>query len=288
MIQIFTDTSANLPPELLRQYNLHVLPFSFTMNGEVFTPPCTPDGAFDGAAFFNAMRDGADVSTSMINVMTFCEAFEKVLAAGDDVIYVGMSSGISGSYHASELAADEMRQQYPERRIAVIDTKAASLGEGFVVVFAAKLRDEGVDFDEIVTRAIENAATMSEYFTVEDLKYLKKGGRISGAAALVGSILQIKPVLRANDDGQIVQHRVERGRKRALEFLSAKYTELVTDLSGPVGIAHCDCEEDAKVLEARLRERGLLGDVLTVCYEPVTGSHVGPGTVALFFYGLHR
>jgi DegV family protein with EDD domain len=288
MYRIYTDTSANLTPELYRQYGLIIVPFHYTVDGSEHPSAAEDPLVFEGEAFYDAMRKGAEVQTSMVNVGAFCDAFEESLSAGTDVIYIGMSSGISGAYQSSVIAAEELRERYPERKIAVIDTHAASLGEGLPLLFAAKLRDAGASFEEVVSRTLENSASICQYFTVEDLMYLKKGGRISGAAAVVGNILHIKPILRGDEAGRIVLHRRERGRKKALEALAHKYRELVSDMSAPAGIAHADSPEDAESLARSLREIGHTGEMLIVCYEPVTGSHVGPGTVALFFYGVHR
>ncbi|HBD87059.1 MAG TPA: fatty acid-binding protein DegV [Clostridiales bacterium] len=287
MYRIYTDSSANLPEDLIRKYDLGVIPFHYTIDG-VEHPAYGDGGGFDGRTFYDAMRNGADVYTSMINTDAFCSAFEKSLSAGVDVLYIGMSSGISGAYHASLIAERELREKYPERKMAMIDTRAASLGEGLPVLHAARLKKAGASFEEAADGARGNSALICQYFTVEDLIYLKKGGRISGAAAFVGNILQIKPILKGDENGKIVLHRKERGRKRALETLAEKYRALVSDHNLPAGIAHADNEADAESLAGRLRELGLKGEILTVCYEPVTGSHVGPGTIALFFYGIHR
>ena len=145
--------------------------------------------------------------------------FEKVLLAGNDIIYVGMSSGISGAYQSSVAAAEEMRKSFPQRKIAVIDTRAASLGEGLPLLHAARMNRDGIDFDEIVASTKDNSAFICQYFTVEDLVYLKRGGRISGAAAFVGNVLQIKPILMGDNEGKIVVHHNDRGRRKALAAL---------------------------------------------------------------------
>ncbi len=288
MYAIYTDTSANLPDMIVQKYGLQVIPLHYTVNG--ITYPTSDDGesSFDGKLYYDLMRKGASVKTSMINTSAFSTAFTRSLSKGTDVVYVGMSSGISGSHHAAEVAAAELREQYPDRKIAVIDTRAASLGEGLPVLFAARLHDAGASFDEVVLKTEKNSASICQYFTVEDLMYLKKGGRISGAAAIVGNILQVKPILKGDEEGKIVLCQKERGRKRAMEALVSKYRELASDLSAPIGIAHADCGEDAGYLAKRIRESGHSGEILMECYEAVTGSHVGPGTIALFFYGVHR
>lgn len=284
MFKIYTDTSANLLMDDILKYDLELIPLHYTVGGKE-----SPSSAiFDGKAFYDAMRKGAVVQTSMVNTSAFCETFEKSLSTGIDVIYIGISSGISGTYQASVAAANDLRIKYPERKIAVIDTRAASLGEGLCVLYAAGLKDSGMPFEEVVARTEEKSRTICQYFTVDDLMYLKRGGRISAAAALVGNILSIKPILKGDKDGKIVVHHKVRGRKKALDALAAMYRELATDNSLPIGIAHADCQSEAEELAAALNEAGQTGEIIMNWYEPVTGGHVGPGTVALFFYGSHR
>lgn len=289
MFKIFTDTSANLPMDLMNKYDVEEVPLHYTVNDEEFPKS---DGKtqtdFDGKMFYDAMRNGAEVITHMINISAFTEAFEKYLSKGIDVIYIGMSSGLSGTYHAALKAAEELKEKYIQQKIATIDTLAASLGEGLPVLFAAKLKDAGKTFEETVLLTEQNSKSICQYFTVEDLMYLKKGGRISGAVAILGNMLQIKPILKGDEAGMIVLDHKEHGRKKALDALVKKYQELVSDLFEPIGIAHGDSETDADYVAKRIRDGGHQGEVLINCYEPVTGSHVGPGTVALFFYGIHR
>lgn len=286
MIKLFTDTSANLPLSLLTAHQIEVLPFSYTVDGKPVPYSETTD--FDGKAFYDAMRAGAQVKTSMINTETFREHFTRALDAGNDVLYVGMSGGISGTAGAAALTVQELKEAYPGRKIAAIDTFAASLGEGLQVLEAAQKIEEGRPFDEIESYLLDNRATMCQFFTVDDLIYLKRGGRISGAAAAIGTLLHIKPLLRGNEIGQIVQCGKVRGSKRALGALADLYDELALDRNAPVGIAHAGNEEGADRLLADLKQRGLTGECLNVWYEPVTGAHVGPGTVALFFRSKHK
>jgi DegV family protein with EDD domain len=240
MYDIYTDTSANLPDMIVQKYGLQVIPLHYTVNGITYPTSDDEANAFDGKHYYSLMRKGASVKTSMINTSAFCTAFAKSLSNGTDVIYVGMSGGISGSHHAAKAAAAELREQYPGRKIAVIDTRAASLGEGLPVLFAARLKETGESFDEVVLKTEKNSASICQYFTVEDLMYLKRGGRISGTAAIVGNILQVKPILKGDEEGKIVLCHKERGRKRAMEILVSKYRELADDLGSPVGIAHAD------------------------------------------------
>ncbi len=286
MVKLFTDTSANLPLDLTLRHNITVIPFSYTVGG--VPADNSPGTDFDGKAFYDAMRSGADICTSMINVDTFMTAFESALSCGDDVIYVGMSGGISGTAHAATLAADELGAKYPDRKIFTVDTYAASMGEGLLVLQAANMIAAGTSPEDTVATLLEHRSTLCQYFTVDDLKYLKKGGRLSGAGAFVGTLLQIKPILMGDDTGHIVACGKVRGRRQSLCHLAKKYDELVLDRSADISIAHCDCIDDVDFLIDQLRSCGFAGNCITVCYEPVTGSHVGPGTVALFFPGTHK
>ena len=286
MIKLFTDTSANLPVSIIREYGIEVVPFSYTVNGKEV--PYSAETDFNGKAFYEAMRAGAEVKTSMINVSDFMAAFEQWIAKGDAVIYVGMSGGISGTAHSAKLAAEELLEKYPAAKIAAIDTYAASLGEGFLVIETAKMIERGDPFLKIVKKIELLRKNMCQFFTVDDLAYLRKGGRISGAAAVVGTVLNIKPILRGDEIGKIVLCGKIRGFNKSMEALANKYDELVFDKTADVGIAHADNPEGAQRLEDILRTKGFSGELLKVVYEPVTGSHVGPGTIALFFMGEHK
>ena len=286
MIRLFTDTSANLPVSIIREYGIEVVPFSYTVNGKEV--PYSAETDFNGKAFYEAMRAGAEVKASRINVSDFIAAFEQWIAKGDAVIYVGMSGGISGTAHSAKLAAEELLEKYPAAKIAAIDTYAASLGEGFLVIETAKMIERGDPFLKIVKKIELLRKNMCQFFTVDDLAYLRKGGRISGAAAVVGTILNIKPILRGDENGKIVLCGKIRGFNKSMEALANKYDELVFDKTADVGIAHADNPEGAQRLEDILRAKGFSGELLKVVYEPVTGSHVGPGTIALFFMGEHK
>ena len=286
MTKLYTDTSANLPLALLREYDIAVIPFSYTVNG--VAEDYSEETDFDGKAFYDAMRRGAEVKTSMVNPATAAAFFERALAQGDDVLYVGMSGGISGTAHAAALAAEELREKYPHAKIMTIDTYAASLGEGLQVLEAAELLRAGRSFEEVGDRILARRPHMCQFFTVDDLNYLKRGGRISGAAALVGSVLGIKPILRGDETGHIVSCGKVRGNKKAYAELADYFDKRALDNTARIGIAHADNREGTDYLLGLLRERGFTGECLEVYYEPVTGAHVGPGTVALFFYGTEK
>lgn len=284
MTQLFTDTSANLPVEIIDEYGIEVVPFSYTIDGVEYIP----EREFDGKAFYAAMRAGSEVKTSMVNAGTFIERFKAALDAGKDVLYIGMSGGISGTANAALMAKQELDEEYPDRKIVVIDTLAASLGEGLLVIKAAEQLRDGAALDAIEEDIRAQVPHMCQSFTVDDLKYLKKTGRVSGAAAIIGNVLSIHPILIGDYEGKIVVKSKVRGMKRTLDALAERYAELSLSKTETIGIAHADNEEGKAYLVQRLRDKGLTGKCLSVCYEPVTGSHVGPGTVALFFFGTDR
>ena len=284
MTQLFTDTSANLPVEIIDEYGIEVVPFSYTIDGVEYIP----EREFDGKAFYAAMRAGSEVKTSMVNAGTFIERFKAALDAGKDVLYIGMSGGISGTANAALMAKQELDEEYPDRKIVVIDTLAASLGEGLLVIKAAEQLRDGAALDAIEEDIRAQVPHMCQSFTVDDLKYLKKTGRVSGAAAIIGNVLSIHPILIGDYEGKIVVKSKVRCMKRTLDALAERYAELSLSKTETIGIAHADNEEGKAYLVQRLRDKGLTGKCLSVCYEPVTGSHVGPGTVALFFFGTDR
>ena len=284
MTQLFTDTSANLPVEIIDEYGIEVVPFSYTIDGVEYIP----EREFDGKAFYAAMRAGSEVKTSMVNAGTFIERFKAALDAGKDVLYIGMSGGISGTANAALMAKQELDEEYPDRKIVVIDTLAASLGEGLFVIKAAEHLKDGVALDAIEETIRAQVPSMCQSFTVDDLKYLKNTGRVSGAAAIIGNVLSIHPILIGDYEGKIVVKAKVRGMKRTLDALAERYAELALSKTETIGIAHADNEDGKAYLVQRLRDKGLTGKCLSVCYEPVTGSHVGPGTVALFFFGTDR
>ena len=282
MFQVITDTSANLPSELAQRNDITVIPFPYFVNGAPHT--CLDTEGFDAKTFYGAMREGAEVTTSQINPQHYLEVMKPILQKGLDILFVGMSSGISGSYHCAELAAEELGEDFPARKIRLVDTLGASLGEGLLVVKAVREKLRGLSLDEVYDKLMSLRHRLCNVFTVDDLKYLRKGGRLSNLGFIVGTLLQIKPLLKGDQEGRIVAFAKLRGRKKALEELAKRYDEYVVDAGEQtVGIAHADCPEDAAFLAQLLRRNHPPKEILTVGYEPVTGSHVGPGTLALFF-----
>ena len=280
MVHIITDNAANLPQALREQYGIEELCLTYTVDGV----PADTAVEFDGRGFYDALRHGASVQTSMVTPDAAQKGMEPYLINGEDVLYVGLSSGVSGTCWGVGLVARELAEKYPERKIRVLDTRGASLGEGLIVLAAAKLAAEGRVIEEIAVRCEELCGTMRQHVMVDDLKFLRKGGRISGSAALAGTLLQIKPILQGDEEGKIVQLAKVRGKKAGMEELVALYDQMVEDRSAPVGISHASSPADALHIATQLRQVGCTGEILTVCHEPVTGAHVGPGMLAVYFY----
>ena len=282
--KILTDTSANLPTALLKEREIYVIPYHYSIGDKQYS--CLDTEGFDGKKFYKAMRFGADIKTSAINFQSYIEFFGRFLEQGDDILFVSMSSGISSSFSCSEMAKKELLEKYPDREILLVDTISASLGEGLFALKAADYRDAGFSIQKTYRMLEKEKMNMYQVFTVDDLMYLKKTGRLTGSAAIIGNMLQVKPILKGNENGEIVNFSKVIGRKKAVDMLAQRYHMLVKNPEQQiVGIAHADCEEDARYLAELLNKKKPPREILTVVYEPVTGSHVGPGTLALFFMG---
>ena len=281
---ILTDTSANLPTSLLKEHGIAIIPFHYSIGEKQYS--CMDTEGFDGKKFYKAMRLGADIKTSAINPQCYVDFFARYLERGEDILYISMSSGISSSYRCSEMAAKELAERYPDRRIKLVDTLSASLGEGLFVLKAAAYRDAGLSLTQVHRKLEKEKACMYQVFTVDDLMYLRRTGRLTGSAAIIGNMLQVKPLLKGNENGEIVNFSKVIGRKKAIDGMAQRYNMLVEHPEDQVvGIAHADCEDDAKLLIQLLNKKKPPKEIITVMYEPVTGSHVGPGTLALFFMG---
>ncbi|MBQ6476650.1 MAG: DegV family protein [Clostridia bacterium] len=280
--RIATDTSANLPTPWLTEHDITVIPFIYIVEGKELT--CLDTEAFDGHAYYESMREGAHPTTSQITPDKYEEIFRPILEREEDILFIGMSSGISSSFSSAQVAAEELKEAYPHRRILLIDTLGASLGEGIPVMKAAERKEQGADLDTVYGEITAMCRRMCQVFMVDDLMHLRRTGRLSNAAAVIGTVLRIKPLLKGNEQGKIVSTDKIRTRKKAIAALAEKYRSWVVNAKDQiVGIAHADCAQEAEELAGMLREAAEPREILTVCYEPVTGAHVGPGTIALFF-----
>lgn len=287
---IAVDSAANIPNEILEKYNMPVISYHCTIDGEDFL--CyDPDRDYTASCkeYYDKVRKGADVRTSLINSTDYINFLRPMLEKGNDVALIVMSSGISGSAQSAKLAIDELQEDFPDRKMYAIDTLAASLGEGLMAIKLAELREEGKNIDEAVKIIYDNIKYMNQYFIVGDLKYLKKGGRISGAEAAIGNLLNIKPILRGNTEGKIVVQEKVRTRNRSIETLIGYVKNNITNAENQViALAHCDVPEEASYVSQELKTRCGVKDVIEIYYDLCTGAHVGPGTIAIFFYGKER
>lgn len=284
---VVTDTSSNLPTRIVRESGLEVIPFMYYIDGEEGT--CLDTERFDGDAYYDKIRAGSRVTTSQITPQRYIDCFTPILKAGNDVIFVSMSSGISGSCASAHMAANMLKEEYPERKVIVIDTRGASLGEGLVALMAARLREAGTEIEKAAEQLAAMSQRMCQIFTVDDLMHLRRGGRLSNLSAIVGTVLQIKPLLKGDNEGKIVAFQKVRGRKRSIEAIAEWYDKLVKEPQRQIiGIAQAGCREEADYLAELLRRNNPPKEILKVEYEPVTGSHVGPGALALFFEGDER
>ena len=277
-----TDTSGNLPTRMAKEYDLRMIPFAYFIDGERFT--CLDTDAFDGDAFYSMLKN-TEVKTTQINPAEYADFFEPFLKDGKDVVYVAMSSGISGSCQSATIGAQMLLERYPDRVIEIVDTRGASLGEGLIAVGGAKLRDAGVETQEAARRLRALSERMFNVFTVNDLLFLSRGGRLSNLSAIVGTVLGIKPMLKGGEDGRISAFDTVRSRRRSIKALASQYEKYVVNAEQQtIGIAHAACREDAEMLIELIKNgEHPPKDILLVDYEPVTGSHVGPGALALFF-----
>lgn len=288
---IFVDSSANLSDEMIARTGIKVISYICTVNGK--DTLCYEDGkpfSLTAKEYYENMIAGAEVKTSLIGEARITEAITPSFENGRDVLFVTISSGISGTYNQAIQAKKALQEQFPERKLYVVDAANASLGQGLLAVKAANLRDMGESAETCAKWIEDNRYKMNSYVTVGDLKYLRKGGRISATLAIAGTLLNIKPLLRADGatPAKLTFYGKERGRKKALEALADAFSSnVVNPENQTVAIAHCDCTEDANRLAEMIRERGAR-DIVIEYYDMCTGSHVGPGTVALFFMGKDR
>lgn len=285
---IYTDAASNLPGDKIQQYSIRALPCTYTLDGVQYVYNGDID-SFDAPAHYNTLRAGHLIQTSLLNTQLFLDHFRPALEEGLDVIYVGMSSGISGTYNAAKMAAEELMEEFPDRKVYTVDSRGAGLGTGILTLRAADFREAGMGVDEAYQALLEATDNLCEYFTVDDLMFLKRTGRLSGAGAVVGTMLNIKPILRGDEEGHIVTSQKIRGRKKAVETLAKIYAEKVVDPANQrIGITHGDCLEETQALAEKICAAGKPGELLLCPHEPFTGSHVGPGMLAVFFFGNGR
>ena len=285
---VLTDSSADLSAELVRDLDIQVLPLSFTIhNKNYYNYPDNRD--MNPHEFYIRLRHGEVATTSAMNVAQYTEVMEPFLQQGLDVLILAFSSGLSSTYQSSRLAAEELMEKYPQRKIFTVDTLCASMGQGLLVYLAARKRQGGASIEEVRDWTETRKLSICHQFTVDDLHFLKRGGRISGATALMGTMLNIKPVLHVDGTGRLVNIGKARGRQAALKALMDKMEQTAIDPhSQTVFISHGDCPEDAQTLAQMVRERFGVREIVINYIGPVIGAHSGPGTLALFYIGTER
>lgn len=283
--EIITDSGCDLPVNMLKELDVKLVPLTLLFRGQELEDSVTDDIR----DMYDALRNGEVASTAAVNPARWRQAMEEPVRQGKDLLVLGFSSGLSTTYQSAVIAAQELMEAYPGRTIRVVDTRSASLGQGLLVWYACRKRDEGLSLEEVTAWVEENKFHLCHWFTVDDLMYLKRGGRISAATALVGTMLKIKPVLHMDDEGHLINMGKVRGRKASIEALADKM--VATGLPGEndtVFICHGDCLEDAQYLARLAKERCGAKEVFIGYTGAVIGSHSGPGTLALFFLGRQR
>ena len=282
--QIITDSCCDFTQQQYQELGVTCAPLSVLYNGvnhDNFTDPA------DVKAFYEELRSGVMATTSAVNPDGWAALMEDALQAGRDVLVLAFSSGLSTTYQSAVIAAKDLREAYPGRKILVVDTLCAALGQGLLVWYACKKRDEGLSIDELHSWVEDNKLHICHWVTVDDLNHLKRGGRISAATAMMGSMLNIKPIIYVDNDGHLINTAKVRGRKAAIDLLAGKLEETGIDQEIAF-IAHGDCPEDAAALEKILKETYGVKKIITGYVGPVIGAHTGPGVLVLFFMGSHR
>ena len=284
---ISTDSSADLSEAYLKEHQITMISLSCILNGETYNSenPITPKQLYDN------IREGAMPTTSQVNPEQAKAAFEPLLKEGKDILHIAFSSALSGTYNSSRIAAEELMEDYPDRKIIVVDSLGASLGQGLLVYLAQEKKEQGEDLETVAKWAEENRLHMVHLFTVNDLNHLYRGGRISRTTAVVGSMLNIKPVLHVDNDGKLTAIGKVRGRKKSLQELIKLMDEKIGsyhDTCHTIFISHGDCEDDANYVAEKVKEKYQINTIIMNQVGATIGAHSGPGTMALFFVGDER
>ena len=283
--QIITDSGCDLPVNMLKQLDLIMVSLTLNFRGETLQDSVTDEIQ----NMYTALRAGESASTAAVNPDTWANAMEPALQAGKDILVIAFSSGLSTTYQSAVIAANDLKEKYPDRTVNVVDSRCASLGQGLLVWYACQKRDSGMSLADLTAWVENHKLNLCHWFTVDDLMYLKRGGRVSAATALVGTMLKIKPVLHVDNEGHLINRSKVRGRKASVEALAEKYGQLaLPEVNDTIFICHGDCMEDAQYLESIMKEKYGVKNVFIGYTGAVIGSHSGPGTLALFFLGENR
>ncbi len=283
---ILTDSGTDFNDELVKECDVVKIELSIIIEEE----EPKPDNTVDKKEFYSLLRAKKKATTAAINSEDFKTVMRPYLEDGKDILYLGFSSGLSSTYHASKLAAEDLLEEFPDRKIYTVDTLCASMGEGLLVYHAAKLRLNGATIEEVRDFAETNKLRLCHWFTVDDLFFLKRGGRVSAATAVVGTMLGIKPVLHVDNEGKLIKMTTARGRKASIDALFEKARASAIEAKDKIVafISHGDCEDDAKYLANKIKDELGFKEVVIGYIGSVIGSHSGPGTLALFYLGAER
>ena len=283
---IFTDSACDMELSTLKEWNVKCIDLTLKFEGE---DKVWANSEVDPKTFYQKMRDGGIAKTSAVNTEIFKQAFEEEIKKGNDVFYLAFSSGLSTTYNSGAFACRALSETYPDSKLIAVDSLAASAGFGLLLYLTVQKKNEGATIEELAEFVKDKVPHICHWFTVDDLVYLKRGGRVSPAAAFIGGMLGIKPVLHVDDEGHLIPVLKVRGRKASIKALADKYGELAVDKTcGPIFICQGDCKEDAQLLADILKEEYGRDVDMTVYTGPVIGAHSGPGTLALFFLGKNK
>ncbi len=286
--KIVTETNTDLSQKAIDDLNIHAIPMLFTQCDKEYKNYA--DGReLNHLEFYDRLKEGHMTTTAQISMEQFRKEICPYLDAGLDVLYIGFSSALSGTFSTCSIAAHDLREEYPERKIIMIDTLSVSMGEGLLVYYAALMQKEGKSIEEVEKWVLDNRLKVAHWFTVEDLFHLKRGGRLSGASAAIGTVMGIKPILYIADDGKLVPNSKVRGRKQSLDVLVDKVLQKAENINDQViFISHANCEEDAKYIENKIKYEAVPKDIVINLIGPVIGGHAGQGAIAVFYLAKSR
>lgn len=286
-IKIITDSACDLKREYIDKNNIGLLSLILNLEGKIIKDDLGKSLSYKD--FYNKMREGATPTTSQVNAHDFEEEFVKHIKNGDSIIYISISSGLSGTFNSANIAKNNLLEEYPEAKIELIDSLGASMGQGLLVLKACEMRDNGASVEEIVNWIEDNKRKVIHLVLVDDLNHLKRGGRISGATATIGGLLNIKPSAYLDNEGKLVQGEKIKGKKKALKFLANSIKERAIDSENEVlYISHADCNEEAETLKALVEEEIKFKDIVLNYAGNAIGAHAGPGALAVIYLGKHR
>ena len=286
-IKIITDSSCDLPREYVDDNNIEVISLVLNLNGQIIKDDLGKTLSYKD--FYQKMRDGATPTTSQVNAHEFEEAFIKHIKNGDSIIYISISASLSGTFNSANIAKNNLLEEYPEAKIELVDSLSASIGQGLLVLKACEMRDNGASIEEIVEWIEENKRKVIHTILIDDLNHLKRGGRISGATATIGGLLNIKPSAYLDDEGKLAQGERIKGKKKALRFLANEVKERAIDSENEVlYICHGDCQEEAESLRDIIEQEVKFKNVIINYIGNVIGAHTGPGALAVIFLGKNR